>query len=729
MLAFGMFACASTSLDEPMTEIPKNETDRIQLAMSNLDFSQVVRLTADSKLPLLQLAHRRALYELENFDTILQSPPIADPRYASYDILLKALSAYDSKHWELIKPVTVPKDLPRVHREHIAYLKADAYRESGSPADAISAYKAFLKDYRGGAHETDAMFHLAELLWDQGEQAESLQVYEKIYKLNPLGDGDDIARQRLLDSGRYTALDADVHLGRIQKLQHAALFERAERELETLKQKVSPDDFERVDLAMAKLLFANRKYAKTEDAARRGLETYQGSKREADWRELLALSLTRQSKPEEGIKEYHKILAFDIPRSQREVILFRLGSIALDHQEFATAADYYKKVREQFDNGNFTESAHWFGAWSLYLEQKSQGKEPPDLREKNLKLAIDLTSKIPSLPSGQTLEPQALYWQAHFYSLLKDEVQSTATLDRLRTIAPLHYYSILLKSNPFAFLNEKKLKPNLQRRSPIEPLSGFRHEINWQRLEAFRSVGIQPWAQPELDIFLASSRGQSRQFQLLVADRLTQIQDWADLVKWADRYFEKPMKAVDLTEITSRYHYPLVYRDAVMKAAREFDISPFLIWGLMREESRFEDAAISRVGAVGLMQIMPSLGDRIGRSLGEGSTDRKRLADPKRNIRYGAFHLKELERSVNRLSVAEVLKPVLIVAAYNAGIEAVQRWLNDKDSSSVDLFVESIPFTETRAYVKRVLQSAYIYFQLYGDHDQEVARTRGKMDL
>jgi soluble lytic murein transglycosylase len=228
---------------------------------------------------------------------------------------------------------------------------------------------------------------------------------------------------------------------------------------------------------------------------------------------------------------------------------------------------------------------------------------------------------------------------------------------------------------------------------------------------------------------LASSKGQGQYFHLLVADRLTQIQDWADLVKWADRHFEKPAAVADLTNITARYHYPLVYRESVMRAAREFDLSPFLIWGLMREESRFEDGAVSRVGAIGLMQIMPSLGDRIGRTLGEGPTNRKRLADPKRNIRYGAFHIKELEKAVDRLSVPSELKPVLIVASYNAGIEAVQRWLKEKDPSSLDLFVDSISFSETRTYVKRVLQSAYIYYQLYGDRDKEVARTKGKQDL
>jgi hypothetical protein len=282
----GFMACASSSLDEPITELPKTARETIQFAMMNNDFSQVIRLTVDSTEPLLQLVHRRALYNLENFDTILQSPPILDPRYASYDLLLRALSAYDSKYFELIKAMKVPLDLPRIHREHIAYLKCEAYRETGPEADALQAYADFLKEYRGGAYESDAMFHMAQIQWDSGNQAESLQLYEKIYKLHPFSDGEDVARQKLLDSGRFKNIEADIHLGRIQKLQHAALFDRAERELETLRQKVSKADFERVDLATAKLLFANRKYAKTETSALRGLKIYGKSKRETDWRDF-----------------------------------------------------------------------------------------------------------------------------------------------------------------------------------------------------------------------------------------------------------------------------------------------------------------------------------------------------------------------------------------------------------------------------------------------------------
>jgi hypothetical protein len=79
------------------------------------------------------------------------------------------------------------------------------------------------------------------------------------------------------------------------------------------------------------------------------------------------------------------------------------------------------------------------------------------------------------------------------------------------------------------------------------------------------------------------------------------------------------------------------------------------------------------------------------------------------------------------MDVSEDLKWVIVVASYNAGIDPVIRWLKQKDSTRVDNFVESIPYAETRLYVKRVLQTAHIYYQLYSlsEVKKEVARTRG----
>jgi soluble lytic murein transglycosylase-like protein len=218
----------------------------------------------------------------------------------------------------------------------------------------------------------------------------------------------------------------------------------------------------------------------------------------------------------------------------------------------------------------------------------------------------------------------------------------------------------------------------------------------------------------ELDRFLESYRGSDQRTLIAIAEKLEGVEDWASLVRWAEKNFPRPIKNLDLRDPIVKFHYPRAFEKDVLKQARQFGVSPFLIWGVMREESRFRPDVISIAGAVGVMQLMPPLANRIGMNLRDPVAKRTQLTDARRNIRYGAYHLLELQAQVEKLAVDPQLKPALQVAAYNAGIEAVQRWLKQKDTSSLDVFIESIPFQETRGYVKRVLQSAYIYSRLYG---------------
>src|SRR5690606_22263701 len=102
--------------------------------------------------------------------------------------------------------------------------------------------------------------------------------------------------------------------------------------------------------------------------------------------------------------------------------------------------------------------------------------------------------------------------------------------------------------------------------------------------------------------------------------------------------------------------------------------------------------------------------DRIGRVLGTAS---RPLSDPARNIRFGAYHLKEIQNLVAGLPVSKEFHPVLLIASYNAGFHNVKRWIKEIPVDDLPTFIESIPYSETRNYVKRVLQSAYLYYRLY----------------
>ena len=154
-----------------------------------------------------------------------------------------------------------------------------------------------------------------------------------------------------------------------------------------------------------------------------------------------------------------------------------------------------------------------------------------------------------------------------------------------------------------------------------------------------------------------------------------------------------------------RVTYPAGYLQAIRDAAAPH-VDPFLVAGLIREESLYNPRALSPVGAMGLMQLMPKTANRVARRLGLGPVDRDALFEGALNVRLGAWHVGEL---LDRYQGNQVYA----IAAYNAGPEAVRRWIDKFGGRDPDEFVELISYKETRRYVKRVITSYRIYRYLY----------------
>lgn len=148
--------------------------------------------------------------------------------------------------------------------------------------------------------------------------------------------------------------------------------------------------------------------------------------------------------------------------------------------------------------------------------------------------------------------------------------------------------------------------------------------------------------------------------------------------------------------------FPLAYKDLVTKYAGERQLDPSMIYGLIRQESAFNHTARSPSGARGLMQIMPRTGKDIARMLKDRKWSVAKLNDPAVNVRYGTKYISKMMQRFDH-SFA------LSAAAYNAGPHRVDTWLPRDKTMPADIWVESIPFDETRHYVKAVLEFAVIY--------------------
>lgn len=152
--------------------------------------------------------------------------------------------------------------------------------------------------------------------------------------------------------------------------------------------------------------------------------------------------------------------------------------------------------------------------------------------------------------------------------------------------------------------------------------------------------------------------------------------------------------------------FPLAYWDRIQAEAKKQNVDPYQVAAIIRQESGFEPSTVSNAGAVGLMQIMPAEAARLGEAAGLTDVTREKLFDPAINIAVGAA---EFRQKLNRMND----NSTLATAAYNAGEEPVGRWLAQTPVDDIDLFVETIPYAETRLYVKTVTRNRFEYRRIY----------------
>ena len=163
-----------------------------------------------------------------------------------------------------------------------------------------------------------------------------------------------------------------------------------------------------------------------------------------------------------------------------------------------------------------------------------------------------------------------------------------------------------------------------------------------------------------------------------------------------------------------RILYPLRFEERILERSEQWDLDPYWVASLIRQESVFVPRTRSPVGARGLMQVMPATGRALARL--EGVSYRtSRLYDPGVSIRFGTRYLRQLlDRFASR--------PELALAGYNAGPHRVRDWTDMNMKIPAEVFIEEIPFTETRNYVKLILRNEKIYRRLYPELGEAKAK-------
>ncbi len=153
--------------------------------------------------------------------------------------------------------------------------------------------------------------------------------------------------------------------------------------------------------------------------------------------------------------------------------------------------------------------------------------------------------------------------------------------------------------------------------------------------------------------------------------------------------------------------FPRPYATQFKAAATRTGLPISLLYGITRQESAFGATAVSPAGALGLMQLMPPTAALTARSMGIGVPSRAELLTPEINIQLGSRHLAKVMARYDG-------NRILAAASYNAGEHRVDRWLRERPYLAADIWVDMIPYLETRNYVKGVLAFSWIYGQLLG---------------
>lgn len=163
---------------------------------------------------------------------------------------------------------------------------------------------------------------------------------------------------------------------------------------------------------------------------------------------------------------------------------------------------------------------------------------------------------------------------------------------------------------------------------------------------------------------------------------------------------------IKIQDIILKKIYPLKYSEYIEKYANENEVDPLLIYSIIKAESNFEKNVVSSSNAIGLMQLLPETAEEIANQQGYDYIAKESLYNPEINIQIGTKYF------TNLMKMYKNCIPVAL-AAYNAGIGNVEKWIQNGTIKKDGSDIENIPFKETNNYVRKILRDYEIYKKLY----------------
>jgi len=556
-------------------------------------------------------------------------------------------------------------------------------------------------------------YYLARAYELSGRLLAAAKAYQKIYFEYPASSEAIDANGRLLDLRLKMTSDYPSPSAQQWKLRADALFNRSRwKDAEAAYRSLATSTNDAAVRQRANVRISVSQYqAGSTLPALNALQAMTPSDAEADAERLYIQSVGyRKLQRLDQMQQYLDQLGKDYPSSPwYEKALISAGNNYLLEKDYTRAGDYYRLAFKNFPGGDGAAYGHWKVAWQAYRQR--QLPEARHLFEEH----------IVAFPNSPQLSA-ALYWLARIMEP-ESKAVSMRYYQKLRESFPNYYYSLLASDRIAALpkfsaeqLAAARTVPldSIQRRTGISlPASLTPLEVRTaERVRLLESAWLIEWAIDELRPMLPVSPtvswagGEIARLEELrgrhhVALRFSKL--------YVPSYFSQGI--AELPPDVWRRLFPMPYWDQIKKRSAESGLDPYLVAGLIRQESEFNPEARSRSNARGLMQLLPSTAKLVARKAPDPKSRNYQLGllfQPQFNLLYGTMYLKSvLDRFDGNLEHA--------IASYNAGPNRVDQWLEDGNYAEPAEFVESIPFTETREYVQAVLRNAQMYRQIYSN--------------
>jgi soluble lytic murein transglycosylase len=636
----------------------------------------------------------------------LQNVPGRVPLLADYAGFFLGLSLYEEKNYPAAfqaLQITFKNPVPSPMTGRAVLTAADCLIQMNQPKEAIN----LIRQYRTKLPAPDAEAMQAKGFEAAGDLVSAAVGWQKVYYGYPTSDvvGDAVlalARLRMQLADRYPPVLGKTILARAKVLLDARRYEQARTDLESAIATLGGEDRDVAQVRLAAVDLQARMYQK----ALTRLASLSVSAPEADAERMYHIvvasrRLDRDDEMERWLREMDK----KHPNSPwRTEALVSAAYVFLTRNDTSKYEPLYRACVEGTPDHPQASFCHWKNTWAAYLRDSSKGVS---LFQEHLKRYPD-SEKTPAsiyflgrqaqqaqdLGAARVFFAFAAYnYPNHYYGVLSQELLQEPTILRASE-------SVDAKE----FLTSLKV-PNRRVSVVFDALP-----VTKQRLERAKllAAAIPDLAELELR-FAARNDGQPHIIAVELArllDRRGAPDEALRAVKaYVPNYLNFPFDSVP--QSFWRVAFPMPYREPLERHARSHSLDPYVVAGLIRQESEFNPKAVSVAKAYGLTQVLPSTGRYLSRKAGIKRFTPNMLFQPEVNLKLGTTFLRQQLDTWNT-------RWEQTLAAYNAGPTRVKRWIQWGTFREPAEFIETIPFNETRDYVQIVLRNASVYRKLYG---------------